>query len=602
MSNVITNPGTGLGNTMPGQNQGLPTPYNPHPPNNSGGGGAPVRSIPLRFIPGQLPGDTGGGTPAGGDSQVGYPNTPSAPLNPTYTFANGEPIVFDYVESGASATSVTEGLDPPPIRVYLGAGANGPAVSGSVRFTFRGRTYVDRAGALYYDIDPLTNAGTLAGSYNYLENVATLTDYASSGGDTVSIVSLLTRYAEPGMDGVMFRTAGAPLRAGNFTLRATTRDGTELTGTADINGDITGDRMKGHVDWLSGLARVAFGEMVTAAGNESEPWYDADLVDGGGNIWRPTQVDPSSVFYGAVAYRSVPVNPDLIGVDPVRMPTDGRVPGFRVGDVAVVSHTAITSVASPVAGSTTDLGRERIAFIEVYDADGTPIDSIYWTADPDAGTITWSDPLNLSAYTLPAYIRHRIQDVSQITDLQINGDITLQSPITHDFPAGALVSAAVVYQTTQARYTGLFDQQTYTAGVWSDTITGSPATGTYNDTTYPVAVANNAAIDQRWILRFRSATTVDVIGEFVGQVLSGVSITSDIAPINPATITVANPSGLPYFTVDADGFGSGWSADNVIRFNTISATRPPWLARVVTPGDIEVANDHVRINCYGNAH
>lgn len=602
MNDILNNPGTGFGNTHPGQNAGLQTPYNPTPPDNVGGGASGFRAIPLYWFPGQIPGDTGGGTPAPGDTQVGYPNSVAAPVAPTFTFAPSEPIVFDYIEAGASTTTVTEGINPPPMRIYLGAGASGPAATGSVRFTFRGRTYVDRAGSLYYGIDPITNAGTLGGHYNYIENVATLTDYPSSGGNTVTIVSLLTRYAEPGMDGVMFRTAGAPLRAGNFTIRATTRDGTELTATADINGTITGTNVKGHVDWNSGLTRVAFGAMVVAAGNESEPWYDAGLVDGSGNIWKPTQVDPSSVFYGAVAYRSVPVDPDLIGVDPVRMPTDGRVPGFRVGDVAVVSHTAVTTVASPVAGSTTDLGRERISFLEVFDADKTPIDSIYWSTDLDAGTLTWSDPLNLSAYTLPAYIRHRIQDVSQIVDLQINGDITLGSAVTHDYPSGTLVSAAVVYETTQARYSNLFDQQTYTAGQWSDTIVGAPATGTYNDTTYPIAVANNAAITQRWILRFRSPTTVDVIGEFVGQILSGVSITSDIAPINPATITGAVPAGLPYFTIDKDGFGSGWAADNVIRFDTTAATRPPWLARVVTPGTINVANDLVRINAYGNAH
>ncbi|MGN6518772.1 MAG: hypothetical protein ACTHK2_05025 [Dokdonella sp.] len=599
MNDVINRDNTQPSYTSPG---GALAPFNSRPPDNSASSGQQMHWTPIRFIPGQLPTDTGFGTPAPGDSQVGYPETVSAPLAPTYTFQAGQALIIDYLEAGASVTSITEGINAPPLQFYFGAGAEGPAVPGSVRFTFRGRTYVDRAGALYHSVDPVTNAGTLAGNYDYLTNVAQVSDYASSGGNTVTILSLATLYNEAGVNGAMFHTPGAPVRIGSFTLRATTMHGEELTATTDVNGNITGDRIKGKIDWDTGLVRVAFGEMVTAAGNESEAWYDADLVDGSGNIFRPTPVDPSSIFFGTVVYHAVPVDPDLIGIDPVRLPSDGRVPGFNPGGIGVVSHTQLTTVASPVAGSTTNLGRERISFIEVLDADRTPINSAWYTIDMDAGTVTWANPLNLSAYTMPVTIRDRIQDVALIADVEIGGQVTLATGVTHDYPDGAILSSAVLYQDTQARYTTLFDQQTYSAGTWSDTVSGSEAAGTYNDTTYPILVTNDATIDERWKIRFRSPTSFDVIGEKVGQIVTGASISDDLAPTNPVTITDDDPVGKPYFFIDKDGWGGGWAADNTVRFNTISATRPPWLARVVTPGEIAVANDAVRINVYGNAH
>ena len=581
---------------------GVSSPWNEQPPNN-GTGGQPVYHNPIGYLPGQLPQDPGNGTgsPEPGDSQIGYPEAPVTPAAPTYTFEGGSPLVVTYLESGASYSAANDAFANPPLRIYLGANAAGPTVPGSLRFVFRGRTYVDRAGSLYYDIDPLTNAGTLGGTFDYSANVATLTDYAS-GSNTVTIHSMCTRYAETGVDGILFRTNGAPLREGAFTLRATTMTGDELIASVDVNGVITGAQMLGKIDWQTGLARVAFGERVTAAGNESAPWYDADLIDGDGKIWRPTRVDPASIFFGAVVYKSIPADPELIGIDPVRLPNDGRVPGFNPGRIAVVSHTAVTDVPSPTAGGTTDLGRERIGFIEITDAEGEAIDSIWYTLDPQAGEVTWANPLNLSAYTMPVRIRHRIQDIALVTDVAVTGHVTLSVPVTHDYPAGAVLSSALEWVDMQARYNNLFDQQTYSAGTWSDELVGAPAAASYNDVTYPIAVSNRGAIDERWAIVFVNTTTVNVIGETVGQVLSGVGIDADIAPINPVTISDDNPGGTPYFTIDADGWGSGWAAGNVLRFNTVSATRPMWLARVVTPGEIDVANDAVRLQTYGNAH
>lgn len=572
---------------------GIGGPWGPQPPRAppSGGVGG-FTPINFNFLPYQLPNDplTGGGS-----TQIGYPASPAAPVTVPAAFVNGSPVVVRYVEAGATPISANDAFNAPPIQIYLGAGAAGPTVPGSLRFTFRGRTYVDRAGVLYYNIDPLTNAGTLGGVYDYSLNTATVTDYGS-GSNTVAIVSMATRYVEIGVDGVMFRTPGSPLRIGSFTLRATTMDGIELTATSNINGNITGTLVKGVVDWDNGLTRVAFGALVTAAGNEAEPWYNAALIDGAGKIWKPTQVDPSSIFIGTVIYRSIPVDPVLVGIDPVRLPSDGRVLGFNPGTPGVLSHTQLTSL-TPAAGATTNLGRTRISFIEILDSASpqVPIADVWYTLDLDAGTVTWANPLNLSAYTMPVRIRDRIQDIGLISDVQITGEVSFASPITHNYPSGAVLSNAIAFVDMQARYTNLFDQATYSAGVWLDVLTGSQAGGTYNDTVYPILVENDSAIDERWAFVFISPTAGNVIGETAGQVLTAADISSDVAPINPV-------GGLPYFTMPAGGFGAGWSAGNVIRFNTLSATKPIWAARVTLPGEITVDNDRVRIQAYGNAH
>ena len=512
----------------------------------------------------------------------------------SYSFAWADrPLTVTYLVAGASTTSTSEGHAAPPIRIYLGAGATGPGVPGSLRFVFRGRTYVDRAGSLYYGIDPLTNAGTLAGTFDYATNTAIVTSYAA-GSNTVNLVSLLTRPVDPGITSTFFRTPGAPLRAGSFTIRATTLEGELLTASADVNGVVNASKIRGQIDWDTGLCRFVFGESVVAAGNEGEDWYDADAVDGSGNIWRPLRVDPASVFFGTVIYRSIPADPAIVGIDPVRLPIDGRVLGFNVGGVVMVHHTQVTSVATPVAGDTLDFGRTQIGLVEVFDSEGTPIEEVWYTVDLAAGTLTWADPLNLSAYTLPAIVRDRIEFATQCVDLQITGEVGLLAPLPRAFPEGSRVSAAIAYGDMQARVANIFDQATYSAGVWSDVLVGSPATGTYNDVLYPIAVSNESAIDERWTIRFTSTSNVEVIGETVGLILS-TNITLDIAPINPV-------SGEPYFTIDSAGWGGGWASNNILRFNTISATKPIWAARTIRPGEITEPTDAVRIQAYGNAH
>jgi len=137
----------------------------------------------------------------------------------------------------------------------------------------------------------------------------------------------------------------------------------------------------------------------------------------------------------------------------------------------------------------------------------------------------------------------------------------------------------------------LFDQAAWT-GVWSDLLIGSAAPGTFNDTDYPLLVTNADAITERWAIRFNSSTTFEVMGETVGTITTG-AVTSDCAPINPRT-------GRPYFTIPRSGWGSGWSTNNVVRFNTVGGLAPIWMVRTTLPGTPESVVDSTRFQVIGN--
>jgi hypothetical protein len=109
-----------------------------------------------------------------------------------------------------------------------------------------------------------------------------------------------------------------------------------------------------------------------------------------------------------------------------------------------------------------------------------------------------------------------------------------------------------------------------------DQVSGGDATGTYNDVLAPVVVTNKGAVSERWALRFTNTTTFDVIGEHVGVIGTG-SINAVCAPINPAT-------GVPYFTLSALGWGTGWAVGNVLRINTVGAMFPVWVVRTIQQG------------------
>lgn len=508
-----------------------------------------------------------------------------------FEIEDGTAVSVAWQEDSAAEVGVSDEQTLPPLRIDLLPLTTDAIVPGSVRLVLGSRTYVDRSGTLYYGVDPVTNAGTAGGSIDYAAGVATITDWPE-GVISASVTSLLTKLVEPGVSGVVFRTPGSPVQQGSLILRATTLDGDTITGSADVSGNITGDSMRGFINADTGVVTVEFGELVTAAGNEGEPWYDPENVDEDGKIWKPLLVNPQEIFFGCVLFEYVQVSPNLLGLDPILLPNDGRVQIYRPGDQIVLIDERETTV-SPTASSVTDLERENLSQVEVRDAEGTPVDSVWYTVDLDAGTVTWSDTLDLGAYELPLTIRHRVDVRRGVLRAHHNGLIELTAGIDRDFDAATtLVCSALVLgekygsPDVQARLGLTFDQQADVTGQFPDEPWGNPAQASYNWAAFPLQLTNSAAITERWKIRFTNATTVQVIGEYVGVVGTFDITTDDVAPINPMTIDpLQNPTGDPYFVMKKEGFGAGWGTGNVIRINTIGAEPRVWFARCIQPGD-----------------
>ncbi|MFN3377055.1 MAG: hypothetical protein ACK40S_10950, partial [Burkholderiaceae bacterium] len=463
-------------------------------------------------------------------------------------------------------------------------GVNAQVVAGSVLLTAAGsQPWGDNGQGTLREFTP--SGWVTRGTIDYLSGTVTLTSWSAGATNSITRASCVTTVGENISSEYVFRTGAAPLRPGSLSIQFARAVGGTQTVTAGIDGTIGASGVIGSVDYETGIVRVRFGSMVTAAGKESEPWFDAENVRPDGKIFRPEPVAASSLRYSAVAYSYLPLDAALLGIDPVRLPSDGRVPIFRPGGFAVVGHTGRIT-ASVSNGQTIDCGRVRLSRVRVVGHDGAVIHTGY-VADLEAGTVTFT---NVSGYSQPVTIEHRIEDMAVVRDVQINGEISFTRALTHAYPvaspgdpaSGSFVSSALVAGDLFARVNLVFDQSTWN-GSWSDEPIGSAATATFNHTQYPITVTNRGALTERWALRFTSSTAYEVIGEHVGVIATG-NINTDCAPINPAT-------GAPYFTVPAGGWGSGWAVGNVLRINTVGAQFPAWVVQTIQQGPETVTND-----------
>jgi hypothetical protein len=508
----------------------------------------------------------------------------------------GGTVGVRYVDNASAVGSpYVEEFPMPGLKLDLTPGVINAIVPGGLLFAFGGRRYIDRQGTLYHTIDPATGAGTVGGTINYTSGQITLTDYASGSSPAFSVLALLTEVNPVPISVLHSRTPGAPLRPGSFFIQANRMsDGALISAIADNDGNLSTANLHGYIDVVTGVFAVAFGAWVLdsslTADDKAEPWYNAGNVDGSGYIWRPREVIPGTVRFSCVVQTSLPLDPEIIGVNPVRLPLDGRVQIIRAGDTLVIHDTQAEALANPaVAGSTEALPRGGLASVVIYDSLGVAVDPALYTLDLVEGDIIWDDPLDLSAYTQPLTALHTIEDMALCTDAQITGEVTLAQPLANAYTAdNSVCSSALILGDVQARVEHLFAQNTWT-NVWSDDLIGDPPTGggQYNDVTYPPVVTNESAITQRWRLTFTSSSAFTITAEELGGFGTG-NTSTNVAPVNPAT-------GQPYFTLLAAGFGTGWATGNVIRFNTVAAGGPVWIARTVKSGPASNVDDRMKI-------
>lgn len=487
--------------------------------------------------------------------------------------------------NGQSYGAQTDVQSVVPVTLDLLPGVAEAILPGSLLFTWGGETYVDRSGLLYKGISSATNAGTAVGSVDYAGRTATLSTYNAGSGSTVTLLACLTTNAGFSVNAMTFRTPGAPLRAGSLQVTAVRVDtAAVVTATADANGVFSNAVIKGTVDIDTGIVRLRF---------------TSDLNDQTGASDIP--VIPLLLRYNGVIFSTLPLDASLIGLDPVRLPSDGRVPQYREADVLVIRHVAETEVASPAAGGTLQLARQQQAAIEVVDANGVALAPTSYSVNRELGRLTWGNPLVLQnaagdPLTLPLVVLDRVEHMTLCTEVQISGDLELASPVPWDLPADeTTVSSAVSWGDLQSRYHHWFTQKAWSTGApnWTDAPSGETTTANYNTLSYPPIITNQGAIDGKWALVFTSATSFQVVEEKLGVISTG-NTSTDCAPVNPE-------NGMPYFTVRKEGWGSGWAAANAVRFNTDSALGPLWIARTVLSGQGTVEDDQFKLQIRGDA-
>lgn len=483
-------------------------------------------------------------------------------LNSGNPFQQGLALVARWVSGTATQVTVTAAVDSLMILGDLGPGK---AQSLAVAFHLGTSRLCSRADGIVSENPAMApSGGTVRGQvlpvgYVRLDSWAaglqnTVSNWVASSGPTET-----AQVGASLVDTIAFRIAAAPVAPSGFSISGKDRNGAAIAGVSNATGDITGSGItSGSINYETGVVTIKFA----------------------------VQARADSLRYNAVAYSYIPLDSNVLGLDPVRLPTDGRVPVFRNGGVAVIHHTQVSAPMTVTAGQTVNLGRTNVGQVTVIGANGTAAVGGY-TVDRAAGTVNFT----AVPASQPIKIRDRIEEAALMTDVQISGLVKLNRPLSRAYPAGSKVSSALLAGDMAARVSLFFDQETWT-GVWSDNQIGNAAGPTFDTINYPAEVQNAGAVTERWALKFNGSTSFTIVGEHLGQIGVG-NTASDCMPINPAT-------GTPYFKLDKRGFNAGWSVDNVLRLNTIGAAAPLWLARVVQQGTPVLASDSFTLAVRGD--
>lgn len=275
--------------------------------------------------------------------------------------------------------------------------------------------------------------------------------------------------------------------------------------------------------------------------------------------------------------------------------SSGAVPVLRTNDAVLISSTIAMIPAAVSNASTTTTGRTNLSRLRVIGNSGVvhasfvlnqPAPSgVGCTADLTAGTVSFTD---VSGYAQPVTVEHRIEEMSVVASIAGN-TLTLSRALSRAYPAGTRVSSLLMLGDLKARVTAAFAQTAWT-GVFADAVLGGSPAADYDIAGTPFVVTNQGAVNERWYCLFTNTTTFRLIGEQLGEIGTfGTGVAC--SPNNPAT-------GVPYLTIPSVGWGGGWAAGNVFRFNTTGANAPIWVGRSVAPS-IPSGDDSVTLQLRG---
>lgn len=481
--------------------------------------------------------------------------------------AHNATVEYQLAAGAESAESQSIAATSPPWRFSLVP--RGPITPGSTVLQIDGQLWFDNgAGVLWRNYNTTNGVGLAAGSIDYTTGRVIINYYA--GRPTTAVVNTLAclvgdEWAP--IKSASFRTVGAPLRPNGFTVRANNFETDALiNGAADVEGDISGDGITGKVDLQDGVTDIVF----------------------------PVPVISSTLFYNSVSYKQIPLDPEILGLDPVRLPSDGRVPILRDADILVITHTQKDLVNAPAAGLVVDAGRDRLHDAWFEDSLGTRLDPAQYVLNKETGIATLATPFvaqdaESNALVGDLFYVHRIDDMALCTEARIDGTLQLAQPLYHDFPAGETwVASAVYLGNLRAR---VKDWASYVSDPGYDG-TGVTNNAQYNLIAYPIAIDNRGSVPDRWKIVFSSTTAFSLFSENRGLVGTG-STAADFSPTNAQT-------GTPYFTIKTEGWGAGWQTGNTVRFDTDAAAAPLWLIRTVLPGQATVDDDQLNIELRGD--
>lgn len=157
------------------------------------------------------------------------------------------------------------------------------------------------------------------------------------------------------------------------------------------------------------------------------------------------------------------------------------------------------------------------------------------------------------------------EEFHRIASVSVSGliaTITLEATLANAYTVAAASRICTVYRPAQLAQPQLEG--------WSES-----GSGTYDKTGFPVLLTNQGAIRQAWDIVYQSATNFTISGDTLGAL--GTFETSANAAPAPA-------GGQPYFTLKADGHGSGHAAGDRISFTTSPAAVPVWIRHSVPAG------------------
>lgn len=455
----------------------------------------------------------------------------------SYVTAPDTRSISEEVQNGSITFDILQGIAKPRA-----------AILNSWVFDIGGVRTVERSGVLYQNWDYTKGAGDVVGNLNGATGMVTLNQISANAVPTVKVLQGVYTQGDYAIQQFNGHTAVAPVKPQSFTAYVDGNEQMVFQAGADGKFEIK-DKVKLEIDYKTGF-------------------YTID---------SKTPIPPDALRYNAVAQSVIPLNSTDLGINAVRLPIDGRVPIFRRGDMVVIHNTITQDLGSAhSANQQITLNRQNLDRVCVVDADGKHVNAELYDYDMDAGTLTWTSPLDLSPYKQPLTAHLVWEEENRITDTNaVTGDMKLQFGISRDYPLEqTYVSSAVIGGDLLVRNTEPFSQKAWT-NVWQDTRVGDPLLAQLNTKDFPIELASNGAITERWLIKFSSPTQFELYGEHLGMVAEGDTLT-DFAPTNPAT-------QKPYFKIPQMAFGGGWERQNCIRFNTQGTPFPVWVLRAIQP-------------------